>query len=85
MLQGVFSVFDSKAAAYLPPFYAPTAGSALRSFMDAISKADHPFGKYPEDYTLFELGSFDDSTGKFDCLSTPVSRGTAIELVSTSA
>ena len=37
------------------------------------------FCKYAEDFTLFELGSWDDSNCIFDLLKTPYSLGVLIE------
>lgn len=60
MLHKLFTVYDEKAEVFLPPFFVPTLGIALRAFTDAINSDSHQFGKHPSDYTLFELGSFDD-------------------------
>lgn len=79
MLLHVFTVFDSKTESYLPPFYQPALGAALRSFADVCNDPSHAFNKHPSDYTLFHLGSFDDSTARFDPLVTPVSLGIAQE------
>lgn len=59
----MFSVYDIKAEAYLPPFFLPTVGMAVRTFADCARSKDHQFGKNPEDYILYELGTFDDSSG----------------------
>lgn len=59
----MFSVRDSKSNAFLQPFFSATIGSALRAFGDAVNDQNSPFGKHPEDYLLFELADFDDSTG----------------------
>lgn len=80
MITHIFTVFDSKTEAYLPPFYAQSKGAALRSFMDAVGDNSHEFAKHAEDYTLFYLGTFDDSTAKFTMNATPQSLGVAIEL-----
>lgn len=63
MVKKVFSVYDNKAEAFLQPFFADTTGVALRSIGDAIADSSHPFGKYTADFTLFCLGTFNDSTG----------------------
>lgn len=63
MKQRMFSIFDVKARAYLPPFFMPERGMAVRVFGDCVNDASHQFGKHPEDYTLFELAVFDDSAG----------------------
>jgi len=78
MITKIYTVYDSKAEAYLPPFYAPTDGSALRSFETAANTPDHEFNKYSADYTLFHLGTFDDQTATIEH-TTPRSLGVAIE------
>lgn len=60
-----YSVFDEKAAAYLQPFFAPTRGLAIRSFADAVNDPAHAFHKHLADYTLFEVGEFDQNLGTF--------------------
>lgn len=77
----MFSVYDSKAEAYMQPFYSQTTGLALRSFEAACNKEDHDFYKYGADYTLFLLGEFDQNTAKFDLAPTPVSLGIALTFI----
>jgi hypothetical protein len=84
MILNIFTVFDSKAEAYLPPFYMSSIGQAQRAFTDSVSNPEHQFGKHPEDYTLFLIGNFDDSSCAIDMHTTPVSLGTGIELSSVS-
>lgn len=74
----IFAIFDSKAAAYMQPMFVLTKAMVIRDFTDA-ARGDNAIGKHPEDFTLFHLGTFDDSDGSFDMLSTPVSLGVAIE------
>lgn len=79
MIQHIFTVYDSKAAAYLQPFFAQTKGVAIRNFSDAVNDPQHHFARHGEDYTLFELGHYDDSDAKFHIHETPESIGKAIE------
>lgn len=65
MLVKVFSVFDSKAECFLPPFYQQTTGLAIRAFAAACNKEDHDFHMHSEDFSLFELGEFDQEAGTF--------------------
>lgn len=65
MIHNVFSVHDSAADAYLPPFVLPRIEMAKRVFAQAVNSESHQFGLSPADYTLFCLGTFDDETGKF--------------------
>lgn len=73
MKRTVFAVYDSKAAAFLQPFFSQTRGVAVRSFGAAVQDTGHDFNRYAGDYTLFELGTFDEETAKFDLKTTPES------------
>nr|UXQ88011.1 MAG: nonstructural protein [Microvirus sp.] len=64
MKHKIFSIFDSKAAAYLPPFFMPEEGMAIRLFKQCVNDSQHQFSKDPGDYTLFNLGAWDDNTSK---------------------
>lgn len=77
----VYSVFDSKAEAFLQPFFMQAKGQAIRGFTELANDKNHQFGKFPEDYTLFELGIFDDQKGLIVSHQTPVSMGLAVEFV----
>jgi len=75
----MFTVYDSKAEAYLSPFFFPSRGQAVRAFGDMSNDQNHSFNKHPEDYTLFCLGTFEDETGTMHLLPTKESLGLAIE------
>lgn len=76
----LFSIYDSKAAAYMNPFIQPTVPAAMRSFGVVCSDPNSEFHKHAEDYTLFELGDWDETLGKLIPLSTPHAVCKAIEL-----
>jgi len=57
-----FAVLDSKAKAFLPPFFCAEVGIATRLFGDMVNEAGHQFNMHPEDYSLFEVGLFDNIT-----------------------
>lgn len=59
----VFSIFDKKALVYNTPFFAVNDRVAVRSLCDLCSDSRSFVSKHPEDYALYFLGSFDDSTG----------------------
>lgn len=75
----IFTVYDSKTQAYLPPFFTRSTGEALRMFETAANNQDHQFCQYSSDYTLFEIGSYDDLTAQITMLESKISLGTAIE------
>lgn len=81
MLMKVFSVYDSAAGAYLQPFFMASRGQAIRAFTDLVNDVSHSFSKHADDYTLFELGTYDDASGKIASHETPQSLGVAIEYV----
>ena len=74
-----FSIYDSKAEAYLPPIYAPTLGLALRMFEYAANNADTNISKFAADYTLFETGTWNDQTALTTNCKAHISHGTALE------
>lgn len=63
MIHKIYSVYDSKAETYTPPFFQHHEAMAVRTFGDCCNDINHTFGKHPEDYTLTDLGFYDDSTG----------------------
>lgn len=60
------SIYDSKAQAYLPPFFVRHVAHAVRGFQGALTNAETDFGKFPIDYSLHEFGEFDDETGQLE-------------------
>lgn len=69
----VMSVKDNAAQTFGRPFFMPSTGVALRSFTDEVNRAaeDNQLYKHPEDFDLYQLGTFDDETGVFDLLAFP--------------
>ena len=61
---GIYSIHDAKAKAFFSPVFMHAEGQCLREFTDACNDQEHPFGKNPQDYTLFYLGEYDDNTGE---------------------
>ena len=60
----VFAVYDMKAAQYGMPMFMTTRGLATRGFVDACGKAESMLNQHPEDYFLYEIGEYDQSSGK---------------------
>lgn len=76
----IYATYDSKAQVYSQPFYMQSRGAAIRSFTDISKDSAHPIGKHPEDYSLFELGFYDDSNASFSLTASPSVVGNAHEL-----
>lgn len=64
--QLIFTIFDSKAEIFLPPFYAINQGVAIRRCMATMRDLDHDFCQHAEDYTLFEIGTFNSLEGAIE-------------------
>ncbi len=63
MILRAYTVYDSKTEAYLRPFFMQTPAEAIRAFRDTVNDGQSPFCKHPEDFTLFEVGTFDETSG----------------------
>lgn len=75
----IFAIFDKKANAYLRPFTLPSAAHAVREVSEVMQRPG-PFSDYPEDFTLFEIGSFDEESGEVQPLLTHESLGNLLKL-----
>jgi len=79
MILKMFTVYDSKAEAYLPPFFLRSTGEAVRSYEHVCNDPNHAFFKHPADYTLFCVGEFDDNSCSINVLQAIENLGCAIE------
>lgn len=77
----VFSVRDEKIGIYMKPFMDAHLGNALRSWTEACNEPQSPFCKYPTDFTLYEVGTFDDLEGRLIPLTVPHKISTASEVI----
>jgi len=71
MIYHIVVVRDRAADVYAQPMFVTSIGSAIRSFGDEINRADQSnmLNAHPEDFDLFQLGTYDDSSGSFDVYS----------------
>lgn len=67
----IFSIYDCKAEAYLAPFIMKSKGEVIRALTGLVDDPQHNFSKYASDFTLFELGSWDESNAKYSLHSAP--------------
>jgi len=72
MVLKMFSIRDAKAEAFLQPFYMTNSGQAIRAVSDIVTDPKHQFTRYPDDFVLYELGTWDDSDGKVKLPATPI-------------
>lgn len=65
MILRAFSLYDSKALVYSPPFYAATDAAAIRMVSDTVADPQTSLSRHPSDYILVRVGEFDDNKGLF--------------------
>ena len=63
MDKNLYSIYDKKSETYMQPFVELTDGTATRQCMDLLLNTNAPFAKYPEDFTLMRIGSWDEIAG----------------------
>lgn len=59
----VFAIYDHKASVYGTPFFMVNHAMAVRAFGDLAEDERTTVGKHPEDFTLYQVGEFDDGSG----------------------
>lgn len=77
MKMSMFSILDGKSGIYNQPFSAVSRGVALRMFTDLVNDPKSNIGRHPEDYTICEIGTYDDNTGLMESHTSPVPLGNA--------
>jgi len=60
----IFSVYDEKAQAYSTTIGVhPTISVAIRAFTLACQNPETFYNRFPNDYALYNLGSYDEKSG----------------------
>lgn len=79
------AIRDNAIEAFNRPFFVPALGLAIRSFQDEVQREapDNPMFGHSRDFSLYELGTFDESSGRFESLDIPrnVVRGDEVKPV----
>ncbi len=81
MILKMYTVYDCKVEAHMTPFFMSTNGQAVRAFKDSVNGKEHAFNQHPADYTLFEIGVFDNANASVVLLPAQVNLGTALEYI----
>jgi len=66
MIYKVHAIYDDKTGIYTRPFLSITTGEAVRDFKQSANDPNHKIGIHAADFTLFEIGTYDDATGGFE-------------------
>jgi len=80
MIHQMFTVYDSKAEAYLRPFFSATRGEAIRNFTDSCNDEGSQLYRHAGDFTLFYIGIYDDATALVSS-EAHINLGKAIEFI----
>lgn len=59
----MYSIRDEKAVCSYEPQIFKTQVDAIRFFDQAIQNKNTMINKYPDDFTLYKIGTFDERTG----------------------
>jgi hypothetical protein len=78
----IYSIYDSTAQAFGNPFYMHNDGMAIRAFQDMINsdKKENMVAAHPEQFTLFQVGTWDDKNAAIDTAE-PKSIAIGVELI----
>lgn len=63
MMMNAYSIYDSKVGQYGLPFFSHHHALALRIVVEAANDDNTNLSKYPNDYVLFCIGTYDDTNG----------------------
>lgn len=77
----LYSVYDSVAETWGKPFPMKNKGEAIRGFQQACNDSQTQLYLHPEDYTLFEIGEWDEDNGQILMHDAKISCGVAIEYI----
>lgn len=78
----VYAVRDRAVDCFNQPFFSVARAAATRAFADEVNRQGSPSNSHPEDYDLYELGTYDDSSGALVPLTRPLQVAVGKELVS---
>lgn len=68
MIWRVCSVYDKAAGVWMSPFCVRARGEAVRMFEQSTKPGGSSMmALYPEQFLLYEIGQFDDTTGTAAC------------------
>jgi len=62
----IFSIYDRKAAYYLPLFTMRSDADAIRQFTGIVTQSETDVSKYPADFDLVSLGTIDLEHGRIE-------------------
>lgn len=73
----IFCMLDTKAGVFIQPFAETSTVAALRGFEVAVNEGKSTFARFPDDFCLMELATFDQQTGELVPHVSPQNLGSA--------
>jgi len=70
-MTNMYAVYDMKAAAFLQPYFSQLDATAIRALSAAVNDPTTMLNKFPGDYALYQIGTFDDQLGQLVGLNPP--------------
>jgi len=67
-----FSVYDQKAECFGHPFFTSTTGIAARYLQQWLHNPQTTISQNPEDFSLYQVGTWDDNQAKFTTDTPPI-------------
>ena len=71
MIYGVYAIYDSAAHVFTAPTIDISDASAVRNFQQAIANSGSVMNFKPDDFSLYQIGSFDVETGELEPFTPP--------------
>lgn len=68
---GVYVILDKASESYGRPLVYATDAVAIRELSAEVRNGETFFGKHPQDFSLYYLGTYDDGSAMFELLPEP--------------
>lgn len=68
----MFSVLDQKLKLWSPPMFMKHVGQAERTWQDLVNEPESMLCKHPKDFSLYQVGEFDEETAESAPIVPPV-------------
>lgn len=81
MIHKMFLIYDQKAELYNAPICKRNRGEFLREIQSTVNKEGNTLNQFPGDFHIFEVGDYDDCTGKVIMYEIPQNLGCLLEFV----
>lgn len=77
----IYTLHDMKAETYLPPMVLKNKGEAIRQMETALKNPNTIMHQAPQDFTLMEIGDWNEDTGEISPHDKPILVSNLSELV----